>query len=99
MLSAKENCLIETVLLSTHNIYYLLTDMIFICCVLVIDYNRKLFIYMQSIDDWMEFWESIISEKSSSKRIYFLVNTKCKFLFGFSHKVTWLTFPYTLATI
>ena len=39
----------------------------------MIDYNQKLFIYMQPIDDWMEFWESIIIGKILKQKNFIFI--------------------------
>ena len=38
----------------------------------MIGYNRKLFIYMQPIDDRIEFWESIIIGKILKQKNFFI---------------------------
>ena len=39
----------------------------------MIDYNRKSFIYMQPINDRMEFWESIIIGKILKQKNFFVI--------------------------
>ena len=39
----------------------------------MIDYNRKSFIYMQPINDQMEFWESIIIGKILKQKNFFFI--------------------------
>ena len=63
-------------------------NVVFPSGVLKIDYNQKLFIFMQPIDDRMEFWETIIIGKNPQAKKSFLFNTKCKLLFNFSYKMS-----------
>ena len=37
------------------------------------DYNQKSFVYMQLIDDWMEFWESIIIRKILKQKNFIFI--------------------------
>ena len=46
----------------------------------MIDYNRKLFIYLQPIDDRMELWELIIIGKNlQAKEFHFYLTPNAKF--------------------
>ena len=53
----------------------------------MIDYNRKSLIYMQPIDDQMEFWESIIIGKILKQKYFYFYLTPNAFFFNFSYKL------------
>ena len=54
--------------------------MVLLSVVPMIDYNRKSFIYMQLIDDRMEFWESIIIGKNpQANEFLFYLTPKTNF--------------------